>query len=267
MVNSSRFKDVILFLIIFIDGCFVSALIEITLKKLVLLLFLISSSAIVKAQYNYGDWAVGIYANSLKGYTDVYHNDYSISVNGTLVYNFTPYIPFALDLQVGTLKGGSNDTDPYHRYFVNSFQTLSVHGDLQLGEIVDYDNSWLLSALRGFYLGGGFGFVKNNITSVRRFALDVPDYKFPGKDNSINTMFSIRGGYEVKFFNYYDEPFMALDLGYIHNITYGEGLDGYDDPENKFKNNAPDMFRQITVGVKFFFGNTKSYTKPITGSR
>jgi hypothetical protein len=40
-------------------------------------------------------------------------------------------------------------------------------------------------------------------------------------------------------------------------------MDGYDDPNLKFKNNAPDMYRQITLGVKFNFGNQVSYIKSI----
>ncbi|WP_170113510.1 outer membrane beta-barrel protein [Mucilaginibacter yixingensis] len=234
------------------------------MKKLVLLLSLLCCSVIVKAQYNYADWSVGFHVNSVKGYTDVSQNANTYSASAQLYYNFTPYIPLALDLQVGKLSGGNDITDLYHRYFTNNFTTLSVHGDLQLGEIVDYQNSFILGALRGFYLGAGFGLVRNNITSIRRFDKENPTYRFPGEDQSINTMLSVRMGYEVKIFNELDEPFMAVDLGYIHNITFGEGLDGYTDPPTKFKNNAPDQFRQITVGVKFFFGNPSSYVKPIT---
>jgi hypothetical protein len=45
--------------------------------------------------------------------------------------------------------------------------------------------------------------------------------------------------------------------------VFGEGLDGYDDPSNKFKNNATDQYSQIVIGVKFSLGNVTSYNKLI----
>jgi len=88
-------------------------------------------------------------------------------------------------------------------------------------------------------------------------------YVFPGNNSSINFIVPLRFGYEFKFYNDYEEPFMALDIGYIHNMVFGEGLDGYDDPSNKFKNNATNQYTQIVVGVKFNFGNVTSFNKLI----
>jgi len=47
----------------------------------------------------------------------------------------------------------------------------------------------------------------------------------------------------------------------VHNIVFGEGLDGYDDPTSKFKNNATNQYRQFMIGFKYFFGTTVSYNK------
>lgn len=60
-------------------------------------------------------------------------------------------------------------------------------------------------------------------------------YRFPGKDKGINFSLPFRFGYE---FNQYNEPALAIDLGYQHCMVFGKGLDGYDDSVNKFKNNA-----------------------------
>ena len=54
--------------------------------------------------------------------------------------------------------------------------------------------------------------------------------------------------------------YIALNL---EHFAFGEGLDGYDDPSSKFKNNAIDQYRQITIGFKYFFGNVTSYNKLI----
>jgi hypothetical protein len=88
-------------------------------------------------------------------------------------------------------------------------------------------------------------------------------YVFPGSNASINLTVPFRFGYEFKIYNDYEEPYMAIDLGYVHNMVFGEGLDGYDDPSAKFKNNATNQYRQIVVGVKFSFGNVTSYNKLI----
>lgn len=172
-------------------------------------------------------------------------------------------MPFALEVQKGKLSGGNDLTDPSHRYFNNDFLSISVHADLQLGEIIEYDNDFFMERLKGFYMGLGLGATFNNITSVRRYALDDPSYRFPGKDRSLNLLVPIRFGYEFKIYNYDDEPFMSLSIGYVHNLTFSEGMDGYDDPSNHFKNNAQDMFSQVTVGLKFNIGEPVSYIKSI----
>ena len=88
-------------------------------------------------------------------------------------------------------------------------------------------------------------------------------YVFPGSNSSVNFTIPLRFGYEFKLFNEYEEPYMTINIGYIHNLVFGEGLDGYDDPSNAFKNNATNQYSQIVVGVKFNFGNVTSYTKII----
>ena len=216
-----------------------------------------------RAQYNYAEWGFGVSYSSIKPYSDLRQNNVDKSYSAQVYYNYSPYLPFAFEVQSGKLSGGNDITDPSHRYFSNNFLSFNVHGDLQLGEIMDYDGSFFLSVFKGLYMGTGVGFTLNNITSIRRNALDDPTYVFPGKNNSINAIIPVRFGYEVKFFNYDDEPFMSLNIGYIHNLTFSEGMDGYDDPSNKFKNNSQDMFRQITVGVKINIGNTVSYIKSI----
>jgi hypothetical protein len=73
----------------------------------------------------------------------------------------------------------------------------------------------------------------------------------------------LRFGYEFKIYDSYNEPSMAIDLGYIHTVAFGEGLDGYDDPSSKFKNDALDQYRQISISFKYYFGKVTSYNKLI----
>jgi hypothetical protein len=59
-------------------------------------------------------------------------------------------------------------------------------------------------------------------------------------------------------------PKFGIDIGYQHYVTFGEGLDGYEDPTSKFKNNAPDQYRQFSIGLKYNFGTEHSYEKAIS---
>lgn len=218
--------------------------------------------------YNYKEFAVGLDISYERGYTNVNRQDNNIGESLNFTYNYSPYIPITAELQFGKLSGGglTVDKDPYGRQYVNQYEGLIVHGDFQMGEIIDYSESDVLNALKNFYIGSGVGIIFNNNTDQRTnvIAANGPlTYVFPGKDNSINITIPLRFGYEFKIYNDYEEPYMAIDIGYVHSLVFGEGLDGYNDPESKFKNNASDQYRQITIGVKFSFGNVTSYNKLI----
>lgn len=220
--------------------------------------------------YNYKEFGIGLDVNYERGYTNVNRQLNHIGANINFIYNYSPYIPVAAELQFGTLSGGGllPSEDRYGRQYTNHYEAFLVHADFQLGEVIDYSQSEILSILKNFYFGSGGGFVFNS-NMVQRYSIYRPPppdpnaYKFPGSDNSINFIVPLRFGYEFKLYNYYNEPYIALDIGYVHNLVFGEGLDGYDDPEAKFKNNATNQYRQIQIGVKFYFGNITSFNKLI----
>ena len=242
------------------------------MKKLILLFLFVLSVASAKAQmgYNYKEFGIGLDVNYERGYTNVNRQLNHIGANINFIYNYSPYIPVAAELQFGTLSGGGllPSEDRYGRQYTNHYEAFLVHADFQLGEVIDYSQSEILSILKNFYFGSGGGFVFNS-NMVQRYSIYRPPppdpnaYKFPGSDNSINFIVPLRFGYEFKLYNYYNEPYIALDIGYVHNLVFGEGLDGYDDPEAKFKNNATNQYRQIQIGVKFYFGNITSFNKLI----
>ena len=234
------------------------------------ILFFVAVIAVVgaKAQagYNYYEFGIGGGASYMRGYTNIPRQDNNIGFNGNFTYNYNPYIPIELELQKGMLSGGglTVDKDRYGRKFTNNFLALYLHADVQLGAVIDYGNGWFLNVVKNFYLGSGIGLVRNN-NKVQRtnviLANGGTDYVFPGSDQSTNFSIPLRVGYEFKIFDSYNEPGWAIDIGYVHNIVFGEGLDGYDDPTAKFKNNATNQYRQFTIGFKYFFGNTVSYNK------
>ncbi len=249
------------------------------MKKLILLFIFALIAVAGKAQvgYNYKEFAIGLDVSYARGYTNVSRQDNHISQNINFIYNYSPYIPITAELQFGTLSGGglTPNLDKFGRQYTNHYEGLILHGDLGLGEVIDYSDNDLLNIVKNFYFGTGVGIIFNNNTVQRTNVYDgnnnLPNngpssYVFPGSNNSINLTIPLRFGYEFKFYNEFQEPFMAVDIGYVHSMVFGEGLDGYDDPSSKFKNNASNQYRQIIVGVKFNFGNITSYNKVIRGN-
>jgi hypothetical protein len=179
-------------------------------------------------------------------------------------------LPIEAEVQVGSLSGGglSPKQDPYGRQYSNNYKAVIFHGDFQLGAGIDYDDNWFLRIVKDFYIGTGFGFISNT-NVVQRYSIYAPPYpdpgyyKFPGHDSSLDLMVPLRAGYEFKIYDSYNQPAYAVDISYIHNIAFGEGLDGYDDPSSKFKNNSLDQYRQINITFKYYFGNVTSYNKLI----
>ncbi|WP_462267299.1 outer membrane beta-barrel protein [Mucilaginibacter sp.] len=233
----------------------------------VLLLVLIPAAAM--AQYNYAPYGISVGVSSVYPFSDLKTNYNSKAYNINLGYNYSPYLPIAAELQFGKLSGGSNSNpqlDFSGRQFTNSYKALILHADVQLGEFIDYGDNFFLNLVKNFYGGTGIGIIYNNLTFIQRKDLYNPPYgNFPGVDKGFNGLFPLRVGYEIKFYNNYDEPVFSIDLGYRHNIVLGEGLDGYDDPNQVFKNNSFDQYRQITVGIKYNFGAVVAYNKNIRG--
>ncbi|MEB0260849.1 MULTISPECIES: hypothetical protein [unclassified Mucilaginibacter] len=234
------------------------------------LLFIVLALAFFKGKaqgsLNYATYGIGVSASLNHPYADLKKEYDNKSFAVTFNYFYTPYVPIGLEFQLGKLSGGGTDLkiDKDGRQFVNNYKALILHIDVQAGEVINYQGSTVLNVLKNFYLGAGIGGIANSVVTQRTSVID-PTYTFPGKDNGINLIVPLRFGYEFKFYNEYDQPNVRLDIGYQHNLTFGEGLDGYADPSTKFKNNALDQYRQITVGIKVNFGGQNSYDKEIRG--
>ncbi|QEC76526.1 hypothetical protein [Mucilaginibacter ginsenosidivorax] len=247
------------------------------MKKYILFFVLGFTVAMAKAQsgFNYYEFGAGISASYGKAEADLKKQDYHPAVSLNFVYNYSPFLPITAELQKGTFSGGGalKSQDFSGRYFTNSYFSFNVHGDLQAGEILDYSDSWVLDRIKGLYIGTGIGFIYNNMTRIERFnrfpenGVVYPDPNsgegFQGKNNSLNIIIPIRLGYEFKIFDDYDQPRYGIDISVQHYFAPGEGLDGYNDPTSKYKNNATDQYTFVTVGFKYNFGNTTSYVKLI----
>jgi hypothetical protein len=234
------------------------------LKKSILLIAFVSTSFIVKAQqiFRYNEFGVGTDMSYERGYTNITHQTNHLSGNLNLIYNYTPFTSFVAEFQYGTLGGGglSPNLDPFGRQYVNHYAAFLLRTDYQLGGIIDFSRSDFLNFVKNFYAGTGIGLVSNN-NSVQRYSIYEPTYRFPGANKSINVDVPLRFGYELKLYDDYEQPFMAIDLSYVHSVVFGEGLDGYNDPPSKFRNLYSNQYRQIVLGIKLNFGNPAQYIK------
>ena len=240
------------------------------MKKYILFFVAAFAAFTVKAQsgYNYQELGVGVDASYIRGYTNVQKQYYHPAFSLNAIYNYNPYVPVEAEFQMGTLSGGglTVNIDKFGRQYTNNYKAFILHTDVQLGSSIDYADNTTLNILKNLYMGTGIGLI-SNANKVQRTNVILQNgslsYVFPGKDNSIDVMVPIRFGYEFKIWDSYNEPSMAIDIGYIHNFAFGEGLDGYNDPNTKFKNNAVDQYSQIVIGFKYYFGTVVSYNKLI----
>lgn len=232
-------------------------------KKLFLFFFLSGWVFAAKSQtYNYNLFGIGANVSSVYPYADLSIAKTTNAFNITGYYNYSPYIPIGLEYQMGTLAGGGRTADLHGREYTNRYKAVILHADLYLGQILEYDFSTFQHILKDFYIGSGVGLISNNLTDIVRVQ-PATGYVFPGTDKSLNIIAPLRVGYEFRINNTFGEQFMGVNIGYITNVTWGEGLDGYGDSAKDFKNNAPDLYRQIVVGIKFNFGPMRSFYKTI----
>lgn len=224
------------------------------LRKYVLFLFPFFTAISSKAQVdvNYTQFAIGTGASYVRGYTNLDAQQSHFAGNLNFTYYYSGYIPLTAEVQSGTLSGGGITIDPYGRQYTNNYLALILHGDFQFGQITDEDNFF-----KDFYAGTGVGLIHDNDKVQRTNPIAANGsltYVFPGVDQSTNLMVPLRVGYEFKFLNTFGEPAIRLAISYEHNVVFGQGLDGYNDPSSKFKHNFPSQYRQISIGIKYDFG-------------
>lgn len=238
------------------------------LKATYLTLLLVFIGSFSFAQSNYFKMSYGFGGGVNKSYTDVYQGSFGYTAYGVFDFHITPFVTFGLEGQYGMVQGGNIETDPHNRQFVNQYTALSANAKLMLGEVVNYDKSEFLYNIRGLYAGLGIGVIKNNITDIVRYkpswAANDPGYgPFPGEDKSLNLLVPLNFGFNYFINDGYGYMRYIININAQSNFTFGEGLDGYNDASNKFKNYSPDVYNTYTIGFKYMLGKIKSYRKTL----
>lgn len=230
------------------------------MKKLSLAFAILLFTLTSYAQVNFHKLSIGGGVGATVSYADVRENSQSYAGYGSFNYNFTPYVVAELEVQAGKIKGGDIVTNPHNRQFVNGYMAAYVGGRVALGQFIDYSDNKFLSVIKGLYIGTGIGAIKNKMTYIVRYkpntqtAENPLGYKFPGEDKSVNILLPVNLGMNFYFRDGYDKLRYILNFNYQGNFTFGEGLDGYDDPMATFKNNNPDFYTLFSVGIKYNFG-------------
>jgi hypothetical protein len=205
------------------------------------------------AQSNFHKLSIGGGIGYTHSFTDVQKHDFDLAGYGTLDYHLTPFISIGGELQKGQIVGGSMETDPNGRQFVNAYMAGTINGKIALGAFIDYNRNSFSNFAKDIYVGAGAGVVRNRMKSVVRVRED-PYYVFPGATNSNDIVFPLNLGMNFYFKSYSGFPRFAININLQTNVTIGEGLDGYDDSPIKFENSNPDIYNYYSVGVKYHFG-------------
>ncbi|MFF5381824.1 hypothetical protein [Pedobacter suwonensis] len=218
------------------------------------------------AQSNYFKMSYGFGGGMNKSYTDVYEGDYGKIVYGVFDYHITPFFTMGLEGQYGRIKGGIAVKDPSGRWFINKYTSITANLKLMLGELVNYRQQGFLYHIRGMYLGIGLGAINNNISNISRYppqtsGSDIQPYG--GEDKSTNLLLPINLGFNYYIKDSYGYMRYVININAQSNLTFGEGLDGYNESRLKLNNSYPDMYNSITVGFRYMFGSVRSYHKTL----
>ena len=237
------------------------------LKVIYLTIFLLFVGFFSHAQSNYFKWSYGFGAGVNYSRTDVVDGNWGHTLTGSIDHHFTPFVTLGLEAQYGMIQGGDIVTDPNNRQFVNKYRGINANVKIALGEFIDYNKTDFLYNIKGLYIGTGLGAINNKITDIVRYrpsySNDAGDGPFPGKDKSVNLWVPINLGINFQFNDKWGAIRYALNFNAQTNFTFGEGLDGYDDPPSRFENYNPDTYNVYSIGLKYYFGNSRIYRRTL----
>ena len=215
-------------------------------------------SVVSKAQlgYNFQPYALGFGFGDNQVHGDANKTTSTATVHFNFTYSTSPFVNFIFEAQIGRLEGGDS-TKTTGRQFTNDLTAFTFRGQLQMGEIIDYQSSAFLNAVKNFYVSAGVGYENTHITHINRESPDGLLYT-PGPLNADEPLLLFRIGYEFKIFNAYQQPSVMIDIGYESNFILSDSLDGFVTGPNN------DAYTQFTLGVKFALGRSSiSYRKKI----
>lgn len=237
-------------------------MIKLFTKIIFFTLLLSAVTTISKAQigYDYAQYDIGFGGTINQVYGDTEGKPKSTpSAFINFNYNQTPFVNYLVEIQTGKLEGGDAFKTLSGRYFKNNFTAIVFRGQLQAGEFLDYSNGGIAGALKNLYVSAGLGYILNDIHdgNINRVSNTDPVFISPGLNKSNELYIPVRLGYEIKFFNQYNQPSFKIDLAYQFNNDLTDNMDGFTAGKNK------DKLVQYSIGLKFALGDVTSYRKSL----
>lgn len=222
------------------------------MKPIYISLFIGLISLKATAQTNFYKLSLGAGAGITQSFADLQKHDFGLAAYGTADFFFTPFLSIGGELQMGEVNGGDVNTDPHERQFINSYKAASINGKLYLGAVADYHGNSFVNAIKWLYVGSGAGIIHNSVNRVK--IQPSTGYSFPGKSVSNELLVPLNLGINFYFSDYAARPRFGINLNFQSNITFGEGLDGYDDTVRSRENGNPDIYNFLSVGIRYNFG-------------
>lgn len=223
------------------------------MKRIYILLICALAGLQANAQSNFYKVALGGGAGFTVGYGDLNNQVMSPAVYGTADFYFTPYVSVGLEGQLGRIKGG--DTTALYANYSNKYKAISSNVRVAGGAFMrhTYRPTLFRKLARGVYVGTGIGLLRNDITD-RYPTLNMNPRVNQGKRKSWDAYVPVNVGLNYGIREKHGYERIVINLNYQANLTFGEGMDGFDDNPLFVPNDSRDAYTFTSIGVKYKFG-------------
>ncbi len=223
------------------------------MKRIYIFLLCALAGLQASAQSNFYKLSVGAGGGFTVGYGDLRSQTMSPAVYGNAEYYFTPYVSIGGEGQLGRIKSG--DTSSLYANYSNKYKAASFFARVAAGAFMNhtYRHTTLKKLVRGVYVGTGIGLLRNNITD-RYPRVNTNPKIDQGKRASWDAFIPLNVGinYGISEKNGYER--FVINLNYQGNLTFGEGMDGFDQNPLFVRNTSRDIYTFTSIGIKYKFG-------------
>lgn len=223
------------------------------MKRIYIFLLCALAGLQASAQSNFYKYSVGAGGGVTIGYGDLRSQSLSPAAYGTAEFYFTPYVSMGVEGQLGRIKGG--DTTAGFANYNNKYKAGSLYARLAAGAFMNhtYRHTTLKKLIRGVYVGTGIGLIRNDI--VERYpTVNVNPRVDQGKRHSWDALVPLNVGlnYGISEKNGYER--YVFNLNFQGNLTFGEGMDGFDRNPLFSSKTSNDIYTFTSIGIKYKFG-------------
>lgn len=223
------------------------------MKRIYILLLCALAGLQASAQSNFYKLSVGAGAGATIGFGDLRKQVLSPAVYGSGEFYFTPYVSLGVEGQIGRIKGG--DTTSSYANYNNKYKAGILQAKVSAGAFMNhtYRHTTLKKLVRGIYVGTGIGLLRNNITERYPEVNRNPKID-QGKRASWDAFLPLNAGinYGISEKNGYER--FVINANFQGNLTFGEGMDGFDQNPLFVKNTHRDIYTFTSIGIKYKFG-------------